>query len=97
MQAVLRPVPSAELRVYAVWVPVMGEDGEATARRAAERFTDPRLRHYWDPSGEIGRAFGRALRLPGARALGEKSGFAYDVYLVYPATTRWLDTPPRPE
>ncbi len=87
---VFAKIPDQCLRIYAVWQPVLASDSldklpEATALLGQ----DPRAVQYWDPRGEIGRRFAKALDLPLTTP-------AWDVYLLYPPQTRWRPGVPLP-
>lgn len=85
--AVLDAFPDADLHVQIVWLDMLPGDRASTAREAALRLGDSRVRHFHDPGRAAGRAFARGL-LP--------VGVAWDVYLFYPAGAEWLEEPPRP-
>lgn len=79
----------SRLAVEVIWTPILRTDVEVS-EAARERVSDPRARHWWDRTRWAQRAF--------APLLGLKNGVpAWDVYLLYPAGTRWAgDGPPRP-
>ena len=77
--------PSAQLRVYAVWLPMLGGD-----RREAWNGTnmpDPRVVHFWDGDLELGQWF--------AREVDGHDGVAWDVYYLYGPKAVW-ETIPEP-
>jgi hypothetical protein len=70
-QRLLPAIPGDDFEVFLVWACTIPPDVEVNARKMAERYADPRIRHYWDGSGRIARAFGRHAGLPdGAPAYG---------------------------
>jgi hypothetical protein len=70
-EQLLPAIPGEEFEVFLVWVCAVSPDVEVRTRALAERFADPRIRHYWDGSGRIARAFGRHAGLAdGAPAYG---------------------------
>ncbi len=81
------------LRTFVVHVPVIGAK-EIDARRTCKLLTHGQVTHYWDGAGDFGRTLASAL------ALKTKKGdpvYAWDVWLLYGAETKWTDTlPPRP-
>ena len=82
-------ISSEKLRGYAVWEPILRTDDLRGARKATTILPDPRVRHYWIDSQEIGEAF--------QPALGLKDAVAWDVYLVYPPGVEWTGNhPPKP-
>jgi hypothetical protein len=86
---VLDKVKGADLRVYAVWVPILRTDLRLAISRATARLPDERVHHFWDAEGELPRAYSRVLGLPDARP-------AWDVYLLFDRTARWDAEPPAP-
>jgi hypothetical protein len=76
-----------------VWVPILVTDTRAAAERAAARFSDPALRHFWDADRALARELGDRLAIPPrGRATGH--GLAWDVYLVYGREAHWRPGPP---
>ena len=70
-QMLLPAIPGEDFEVFLVWVCVVPPDVDVRARALAEKYADPRIRHYWDGTGRIGRAFGRHAGLAdGASAYG---------------------------
>ena len=87
---VLAKIPGGRVQVYVVWHPVLPTDNVESLPEAMRLLAaEPRASQYWDPSGEIGRRFARALRLPVFKT-------AWDVYLIYSPQTRWDSSPPVP-
>ena len=59
------------------------------ANERESRFSDSRVRQFWDPD----RIFGRLL----AQTLKLKESIAWDVYLIYPPEHHWdTELPPMP-
>jgi len=65
----LERVPGRDFEVFIVWAAVLPADVRVRARQHAERWADPRIRHYWDDSGRIARAFGQHAGLPEGRPI----------------------------
>lgn len=67
------------------------DDNENTARDAASTFSDPRVRHFYDPfpAHIAGKAFAEGFVAP-------NRGPAWDIYFFYNAADEWLDAPPNP-
>ena len=86
----LDKVKGADLRVYAVWVPILRTDFSLAVSRATARLPDERVNHFWDAEGELPQAYSRILRLPDSRP-------AWDVYLVFDRDARWDAEPPAPD
>jgi hypothetical protein len=70
-QRLLPAIPGEDFEVFLIWVCVVPPDVDVRARALAEKYADPRIRHYWDGTGRIGRSFGRHVGLAdGASAYG---------------------------
>lgn len=82
-------LPDSNLRVYAIWEPILRSDTEASAKRAPSLLPDPRVAHFWVASRDVGRMFQPAIAL--------KTEPAWDVYLVYAPGVRWGDAVPVPD
>ena len=80
-------VKDQDIAFYAVWLPVLGIDSKASLPMATRRFTDPRVRQYWDGKAELGNAYALILKA---------DGVAWDVYLVYDRSAEWKEKPPAP-
>lgn len=89
-QSVLKDFPDADVSVSIVWIQMPGfNDNERTSRKIAESFSDPRVRHFYDPfpAHLVGKAF----------AQGRISqGPAWDIYFFFKKGQEWTDGPPEP-
>src|ERR1700687_4257175 len=90
---VLETIPSKQLAVYVVWLPVLNFQDEATlqrnGRKESSRVADSRAIHYADPKGFAGQQYSPILNIP-------YHGPAWDVYLAFGADVRWDDRAPTP-
>jgi hypothetical protein len=90
---VLETIPSKQLAVYVVWLPVLNFQDEATLQRnglkESSRVPDSRATHYIDPDGFAGRQYSPILNIP-------YHGPAWDVYLAFGPDVRWEDRAPTP-
>lgn len=90
---VLETVPSKQLAVYVVWIPVLNFQDEATlqrnGRKESSRVPDPRATHYVDPEGFAGKQYSPILNIP-------YHGPAWDVYLAFGPGVHWDDRAPTP-
>jgi hypothetical protein len=77
-------------KVYVVWTKKLYADNRDAATKAVSLVPDRRARHFWDPSGYLGKQYGKTLDLPGGRR------FAWDVYLIFDPKASWTDAPPAP-
>jgi hypothetical protein len=86
----LTQIGSDKLKVYVVWTKKLYMDNRGAAVKATSLVPDRRARHFWDPTGYLGKQYGKTLELPGGRR------FAWDVYLIFDSKTSWTDGPPMP-
>jgi hypothetical protein len=75
--------PSARLRVYVVWLPMLAKDARQTCDRAA--LPDARALHYWDGRREVAKWF--------ARNVEGRDGVAWDVYYLHGPEAVWGAVP----
>lgn len=78
---ILEPNPTADLRVYLLWVPFLGG---TEASIDVDLMPDARVLHFWDGERIASDFFGRQVfGGPGA----------WDVYLLYGPDARWGNAP----
>ena len=68
---------------------MMTADTYESARKAARKFKDTRVKQFYDPKQLSGKAI--------ARGLGHDDRVAWDFYLFYPVQSEWRELPPLPE
>ncbi|MEP6850492.1 MAG: hypothetical protein ABI999_16665 [Acidobacteriota bacterium] len=85
----LDKLPEKDVKVYAVWVPILASDSQSMVGRATKYLPDNRVTHYWDGRKELVKGFVPVLDL------GKRP--AWDVYLIYDQTAEWKDGFPKPE
>lgn len=90
VERVFKTYDSPRLRGYLIQQPIVPGDAAAAARPLVAQFQkDARMKGWWDPSREIGSAYGPMLRFP--------RRVAWDVYLIYPPGVKWTEPlPPYP-
>lgn len=86
---VLEKNPTQDLAVILIWLKVLSTDTETAAAAAAERFSDPRITHYWDPARLLNAQLLDAITFDINLSL-------YDVFLLYDKKTVWGKRLPRP-
>ena len=79
---ILHKNPSADLEVYAVWLPIL--NGDAARGPRPDLIPDTRVTHYWDPEKSIGEWFGN---LQGSERV------AWDVFFLYGGEATWTEKP----
>ena len=67
---------------------MLPDDSEASAKKSASMFNDPRVSHFYDSDKHLGKAI--------AICLGWTGKVAWDIYLFYEAGVEWDKTPPQP-
>jgi hypothetical protein len=80
---VLAKLPSDQLRVYAVWLPMLW--GDARDKWDGTTMPDPRVTHFWDGETQIGQWF--------AEEVERYRGVSWDTYYLYGPDAKW-DTVP---
>ena len=84
-QNVLDKYPSAKLRVYAVWMPMLPTD--ARSEWDATLLDDRRVRHFWDEDTVLGTW----LANPRNANLGYPGSIVWDAYVLFGPDARWGD------
>ena len=87
---VLERLKDSDVRLYAVYLPILRGDREESVPAAITRPPDSRVSYFWDGSGEMAQAYSRVLRLPEDRP-------AWDVYLLFGREAEWKSEPPFPD
>ncbi|MCA1603179.1 MAG: hypothetical protein LC776_16605 [Acidobacteria bacterium] len=77
------------LRVYAVYVPILRTDAESSVTVATTRLSDQRVSFFWDGKGELAKAYSRIMKL------GQDQP-AWDIYFVFGRDAEWKNEPPAP-
>ena len=80
-------IKGQDVKVYAVWVPILPTDAKLTVGRATKSLPDPRVTHYWDGDNVLTTAFAPVLGI---------DGDAWDIYLLYDKDAEWKVPPPKP-
>jgi|SRR5215207_3546522 len=88
---VLEQIKNEDVRVYAVYLPILQGDEESTVPLATKRLPDNRVSFYWDGKGELAQSYTPVLQLRKGRP-------AWDVYLAFNRDAEWKnDSPPAPD
>jgi hypothetical protein len=98
----LESTTDPRLQTFVVHEPVLGTARAAPWSRlavgtdvikAAQLLHNPRVQHYWNPSGEFGQMLSQGVGLRNSEHLV----YAWDVWLIYGPEAKWEGTnPPRP-
>lgn len=86
MQEQLEQHPSAQLQVYAIWLPMMPTDARSEWR--ARLLSDRRVTHYWDEDRVSGLWFAQA----NTADLGY-AGIVWDAYFLFDRDASWDEAP----
>ena len=78
-------MPDPGLRVYIVWLPILGPESKKGAAGATTLISDARAAHFWDRDQTLAKVLG----LP-------PDDLAWDVYLLFPGGVRWEMEAPKP-
>ena len=79
----LAQYPSEQVRVYAVWLPMLG--GDAREEWNGTTMPDPRVTHFWDGELQAGQWF--------AKQVEGYDGVSWDVYYLYGPDAVWETIP----
>jgi hypothetical protein len=82
----LREINNQNVRVFAIWEPVLPTDFAAPSTAALARIPDARGAQYWDRSRALSHLLGERNR----------STVVWDYIAVYQPGTLWQDAPPKP-
>jgi hypothetical protein len=80
---ILAKNPSADLKVYVVWLPMLATDARALWDPTI--ISSAQAKHYWDKDKAISAWFSK---LP-----GDYEGVDWDVYYLFGPEARWEDKP----
>lgn len=86
---VLEQIKSEDVRIYAVYLPILRGDEESTVPSATKRLPDNRVSFYWDGKGELAESYAPVLQL-------RKGQPAWDVYLAFNRDVEWKNDEPPP-
>jgi hypothetical protein len=89
VQEIFEENESKKLNGAMIWTPMLVTDSHHAADQRESKFSDSRVRQYWDPDRILGRLLSQTLKL--------KAPIAWDVYLMYPPDHPWnAELPPLP-
>ena len=110
-QSVLDRYPDFDTAVHIVWLPMLGSDNEASAKKTSLMYADSRVQQYWDAEKTSGWAYTNDLfsdmgeRMKKAIAGDEQlqrdvrprgQGPMWDIYMLYEPGVEWGTTVPAP-
>jgi hypothetical protein len=79
----LAKLPSDQLRVYSVWLPMLWSDSREMWN--GTNMPDPRVTHFWDGETQVGQWF--------AKQVDGYEGIAWDAYYLYGSKATWKTVP----
>src|SRR5574339_187067 len=90
VQVILEENKTETLRGLIVWIPMLDTDNLAAANERETRFSDPRVKQFWDQDRRFGSLLSQTLKI--------SIQIAWDVYLIYLPNHPWkTEFPPSPE
>lgn len=96
VDAMLKSHPNRNIRVLAIWEPILPTDWSRPTNAALNRLSDPRVAQWWDKqhvvAGLLNASHG--TQDPGCCRW---NGTLWDVIAVYPPGVRWDQTLPPPK
>jgi len=94
VEELLKEHSAANVRVFAVWEPILLTDWSAPTDFALRRLSDHRVRQFWDKDHTVARAMARS-RDPDAKPdCCNRHGVLWDLIAVYPAGAEWGENLP---
>lgn len=84
---ILDKYPNADLKIYAVWMPIIRGDSRLAVPRAVALLPDLRVSHYWDPNRFSGNFFKKNI-VPDVNA-----SVAWDIFFLYDKDAKWDKIP----
>jgi hypothetical protein len=96
VNAVLKSHPGSNIRVLAIWEPILPTDWNRPTSTVLDRLSDRRVVQWWDKQHLIARLLKES---DGGQDPGccRRNGTLWDVIAVYPPGTRWEETLPPPQ
>jgi hypothetical protein len=96
VNAVLKRHPRGDIRVFAIWEPILPTDWSRPTSVVLHRLSDPRAIQMWDEHHMVARLLKAAAgdRNPGCCKHNET---LWDIIAVYPPGAQWTDSLPAPE
>ncbi len=85
-----------DIRVLAVWLPVLGTDNREAAAKATTVLADSRVEQFYDPGAKTGRWFKTNVvdeikRLENKRVF--RGGITWDAFFLYGPKAKWTKAP----
>lgn len=94
--AILQRYPGSDVRIFAVWEPMLPTDWSRPNTHVLARLSDPRVIQFWDSKHLIASLMekGAAGRHP---ACCTRNGAWWDVIASFPPASKWTDAAPAPD
>jgi hypothetical protein len=96
VEAILERHAAGNIRVFAVWEPMLPTDWVRPSTRVLKRMSDPRVIQIWDSNHMIAKLVERGASGRKPRCC-HRNGAWWDVIATYPPGTQWSGSAPTPE
>jgi hypothetical protein len=80
--------PEIDIAVMIVWIDMLAEDNEESAKSSAGIFQGEKVQQFHDPNRLLGKMI--------AESSGARNAIAWDVYLFFDKETEWEEDLPAP-
>jgi len=91
----LRQYPARDVKVFAVWEPMLSTDWMRPNTRVLARLSDRRGEQYWDSGHWLAKQMGHDARDPQPKQkCCTRNGVLWDLAAVYPPGAVWGDAMP---
>ncbi len=88
MEEVLDKLPNKKLQIFVLWTPLLANDSQLAAQRAAALMPDSRVHHYWDLWSYANKHYAKEFDVPVSEA--------WDLLAVYKPYLSWSGSLPEP-
>ena len=96
VNAVLKRHPDSDVRVFAIWEPMLPTDWNRPTTHVLQRLSDARVIQVWDKNHLIADLMEKGADGQRPRCC-RRSGVWWDVIAAYPSGVHWEDSLPAPE
>lgn len=95
VNAILKEHPDGNVRVFAIWEPILPTDWNRPTTSVLSKLSDLRAAQFWDKQHLMASLVKQsASRQPGCC---KRRGVLWDIIAVYPPGARWTNSLPEPE
>jgi hypothetical protein len=95
VDGILKRRAAANIRVFAIWQPMLATDFAPPISFVLGRLSDRRVQQYWDPEHALALQLSKDARAPQPEPeCCDRDGILWDLAAVYPAGLTWEERLP---